>query len=104
MWLAAIEDAGDIGQELLREGLAATEDTPVETIMGETWYRMFGVAGGGNLDYLCHSGEVGQWLFDEGLNTTVIEIVGYTDITDDLPNYVVTGDYVADMSGEWNWL
>jgi hypothetical protein len=104
MWLNVIEDAGDIGQELLREGLAATEDDPMTTILGDTWYRMFGTNGGGNMDYLCHTGEVGQWLFNVGANTTMIEVVGYEDITDDLPNYVVTGDFLFPMTGLWNWL
>lgn len=105
MWLQAIEEAGDLGQEDLRENLAATEATPYTTVLGETWYRMFGGGlGGGNMDYLCHTGEIGQWLWNEGANSTIIEIVGYPDITDDLPNYVVTGDFAFPMTDQWNWL
>jgi len=44
---------------------------------------MFG-DGGGMLAYQSHTGEIGQW------QNGYVEIVGYEDIADDLPNYVVT--------------
>jgi len=99
MWQQCVEDVGYVDQQLLREALAATETTPVDTIMGETWYRMYGAPGygGGNLDYLCHTGEVGQW------QSAVMEIVGASDVTDDLPNYIATGDFNL-MKDDWNWL
>ena len=99
MWQQCVEDVGYVDQQLLREALAATETTPVDTIMGEAWYRMYGAPGygGGNLDYLCHTGEVGQW------QSAVMEIVGASDVTDDLPNYIATGDFNL-MKDDWNWL
>lgn len=98
MWLQAIENAGDIGQELLREGLAATKDDPMTTILGETWYRMASANGGGNMDYLCHTGEIGQW------QSGGIEIVGYPGITSDLPNYKTTANFIFPMTDKWAWL
>jgi hypothetical protein len=101
MWLAAIEEVGYVDQELIRDALAAFEDDPIPTIVAEeTWYRMYGAPGegGGNLDYLCHTGEIGQWQAGE------FETVGYDGITDDLPNYVVTGDLMFPMTDNWGWL
>jgi hypothetical protein len=100
MWLEAVERVGYVDQELLRDALAGLEDDPVDTILGECWFRMYGAPGegGGNLDYLCHLGEVGQWQSGE------FETVGYEGITDDLPNYVVTADFMFPMTDLWNWL
>jgi len=50
------------------------------------------------LDYLCHTGEIGQWQSGE------FETAGYEGITDDLPNYVVTADLIFPMTDLWNWL
>jgi len=100
MWLEAVERVGYVDQELLRDALAGLEDDPADTILGETWFRMYGAPGegGGNLDYLCHIGEIGQWQSGE------YETVGYEGITDDLPNYVVTADFIFPMTDLWNWL
>ncbi|GAF68812.1 unnamed protein product, partial [marine sediment metagenome] len=100
MWLEAVESVGYVDQELLRDALTALEDDPADTILGETWFRMYGTPGegGGNLDYLCHIGEVAQWQSGE------FETVGYEGITDDLPNYVVTADLIFPMTDLWNWL
>jgi hypothetical protein len=101
MWLEAVEKVGYVDQELLRDALAAFEDDPIPTILAdETWFRMYGTSGegGGNLDYLCHTGEIGQW------QSGIYETVGYEGITDDLPNYVVTGDFMFPMTDQWNWL
>jgi len=101
MWLEAVESVGYVDQELLRDALAAFESgPPATTILGDTWFRMYGVnaTGGGNLDYLCHTGEIGQWQSGE------FETVGYEGITDDLPNYVVTADFMFPMTDQWNWL
>jgi len=100
MWLEAVERVGYVDQELLRDALAAFEDDPADTILGECWFRMYGASGegGGNLDYLCHLGEVAQW------QSGVFETVGYEGITDDLPNYVVTADFMGNMTDQWNWL
>jgi hypothetical protein len=100
MWLEAVERVGYVDQEKLRDALAAFEDDPADTILGECWFRMYGAQGegGGNLDYLCHTGEIGQW------QSGVFETVGYEGITDDLPNYVVTADFMFPMTDLWNWL
>ena len=100
MWLEAVERVGYVDQELLRDALAALADDPADTILGECWFRMYGThgEGGGNLDYLCHTGEIGQW------QSGVYETVGYEGITDDLPNYVVTADFMFPMTDKWNWL
>jgi len=100
MWLEAVERVGYVDQEKLRDALAGLEDDPADTILGECWFRMYGASGegGGNLDYLCHLGEIGQW------QSGVYETVGYEGITDDLPNYVVTADFVFPMTDQWNWL
>lgn len=100
MWLEAIERVGYVDQELLREALAGLEDDPANTILGECWFRMYGDPGegGGNLDYLCHTGEIGQW------QSGVYETVGYEGITDELPNYVVTADFMFPMTDKWDWL
>ena len=101
MWLAAVESVGYVDQELIRDALAAFEDDPMETVMAdETWFRMYGTPGngGGNLDYLCHTGEIGQW------QSAAFQTLGYEGITDDLPNYVVTGDFMFPMTDLWKWL
>ena len=100
MWLEAVESVGYVDQELIRDALAAFEDDPAETILGETWYRMYGTPGygGGNFDYLCHTGEIAQW------QSGTFETVGYDGITADLPNYLVTADFVFPMTDKWGWL
>ena len=100
MWLEAVESVGYVDQELLRDALAAFEDDPADTVLGDCWFRMYGAhgEGGGNLDYLCHTGEIAQWQSGE------FETVGYEGITNDLPNYVVTGDLMFPMTDLWNWL
>ena len=100
MWLEAVERVGYVDQELLRDALAAFKDDPADTVLGECWFCMYGASGegGGNLDYLCHLGEIGQWQSGE------FETVGYDGITDDLPNYVVTADLMFPMTDLWNWL
>jgi hypothetical protein len=100
MWLETVERVGYVDQEELRDALAALEDDPADTILGDCWFRMYGASGegGGNLDYLCHLGEIGQW------QSGVFETVGYEGITDDLPNYVITADFMFPMTDLWNWL
>jgi hypothetical protein len=100
MWLEAVERVGYVDQELLREALAGLEDDPADTILGDCWFRMYGAngEGGGHLDYLCHTGEIGQW------QSGVYETVGYEGITYELPNYVITADFMFPMTDKWNWL
>jgi len=57
---------GSTDQDALREVLATTK---LQTVLGETWFTMFG-DGGGLLAKECHPGEIGQW--QDG----VCEIVG----------------------------
>jgi ABC-type branched-subunit amino acid transport system substrate-binding protein len=98
MWQDAVEEVGQvvggkfvIDQDDFRNQLASYCDagSGVATVLGTTWYHMFGAnaTGGGILDYYCHTGEIGQW--QDGY----VEIVGYTGIKDDLPNYVVTANF-----------
>lgn len=84
IWKAAIEEAGTLDQDAVRDVLATTQ---LETVLGPTWFTMFG-EGGGMLAYECHTGEIGQW------QNGVCEIVGYTGIEEDLPNYKVTADFI----------
>jgi hypothetical protein len=101
MWLAAVEEVGYVDQTLLRDALAGFEDDPIPTILAdETWFRMYGAPGygGGNLDYLCHTGEIAQW------QSGVFETVGYEGITAALPNYIVTADFIYPMTDNWAWL
>jgi hypothetical protein len=87
MWQAAVESVGYVDQDEVRDALAGFSETnPAETVLGDTWYTMFG-NGGGILAYECHTGEIGQW------NNGQVEIVGYANITDDLPNYVTTASF-----------
>jgi branched-chain amino acid transport system substrate-binding protein len=83
MWQAAVEEVGEVDQDAIRDALATGNFT---TVLGDTWYTMFG-SGGGILAYECHTGEVGQW------QNVMVETVGYEGITDDLPNYVVTANF-----------
>jgi len=66
----------------------------------ETWFRMYGTPGngGGQTDYLCHTGEVGQW------QSAAFETIGYEGITDDLPNYITTAEFMFPMTDQWNYL
>ena len=100
IWQNAVEEVGQVGepagdflrlvvdQDELRDELASYNSyaNGVDTVLGRTWYTMFG-DGGGILAYECHPGEVGQW--QDGY----VEIIGYGNITDDLPNYVVTANF-----------
>jgi len=66
MWKAAIEEAGTLDQNVIREILATKH---LETVLGDTWFTMFG-DGGGLMAKECHPGEIGQWQND------VYEVVG----------------------------
>jgi branched-chain amino acid transport system substrate-binding protein len=63
-WKQAIEKAGTLDQDTIRE-LLATEK--FDTVLGETWYE------NGLLAKDCHTGEIGQWV------NGVYEVVGPTD-------------------------
>jgi hypothetical protein len=112
MWLAAVEDVGELDSVAIRNTLASYSPTnPAQTVFGDTWFTVFGEdpvtgqpnqSGGGVMDYMCHTGEIGQWQRVDG--TSIMEIVGYDGITDDLPNYSVTGDFKFPMTDQWFWL
>jgi branched-chain amino acid transport system substrate-binding protein len=75
MWKGAIEKAGTLDQDAVREVLAsATVDDPVETVLGPTWFE------NGLLAKEAHAGEIGQWI--DG----VFEVVG--------PRDKATGEFV----------
>jgi ABC-type branched-subunit amino acid transport system substrate-binding protein len=72
IWQHAIEAVGYVqdggfmvDQDALKDELHKYKDetSGVNTVLGKTWYSFFGTggAGGGILDYLCHTGEIGQW-------------------------------------------
>jgi len=68
MWKAAIEKAGTLDQEKIREVIAAASaENPLETVLGPTWFD------NGLLAKECHPGEIGQWI------NGVFEVVGPTD-------------------------
>lgn len=113
MWQYAVEDVGELDSVAIRNILASYDSgDPADTVFGDTWFAVFPEAGGnstartggGVMDYMCHTGEIGQWQLFEAGNTSIMEVVGYTDITDDLPNYCVTGDFQFPMTDEWYWI
>jgi branched-chain amino acid transport system substrate-binding protein len=69
-WKAAIEKAGTLDQEKIRD-ILATEH--FDTVLGDTWFTIFGEKGGGLMAKESHPGEVGQWV--DG----VYEVVGPFD-------------------------
>lgn len=85
IWQKAVEDIGYVNQDKLKDALKTGTFNTILSPM--TTYKMFG-AGGGLLDYKTHTGEIGQW------QNGYIEIVGYTGITSDLPNYKVTAPFI----------
>jgi branched-chain amino acid transport system substrate-binding protein len=89
IWQHAVEAVGYVDQDKLKDELRSynSEASGVDTILGKTWYTIFG-DGGGILAYECHTGEIGQWI------NGVFEIIGYEGVTTDLSRYAVTGDYV----------
>jgi branched-chain amino acid transport system substrate-binding protein len=56
-WKSALEKVGKVDQKALRDALA---NERLDTVLGETWFTMFG-DGGGILAKECHPGEIGQW-------------------------------------------
>jgi hypothetical protein len=113
MWKYAVEDAGNLDSAEVRAALASyTSEDPASTCFGDTWYAVFpdwagestARTGGGVMDYLCHTGEIGQWQLNVGLNTSVMEVVGYAGITTPLPNYCMTGDFQFPMTDLWYWI
>jgi branched-chain amino acid transport system substrate-binding protein len=68
MWKAAIETAGTLDQEKVRDVIAAASpENPLETVLGPTWFE------NGLLAKEAHAGEIGQWI------NGVYEVVGPVD-------------------------
>jgi len=61
MWKAAIEKAGNLDQNTIRDILTNDHLT---TVLGETWFE------NGLMAEACHPGEIGQWI------NGVYEVVG----------------------------
>jgi branched-chain amino acid transport system substrate-binding protein len=67
-WKAAIEKAGTLDQEVVRDVIAsASPDDPIDTVLGPTWFE------NGLLAKEAHAGEIGQWI------NGVYEVVGPPD-------------------------
>lgn len=100
MWKEAVEEVGDLDNTAIRDVMASfSASNPASTCFGDTWYRVFGNGyGGGIVDYLCQTGQIGQW------QSGIFEITGYDGINDDLPNYDITSDFMFPMTDEWAWL
>lgn len=100
MWKCAVEAAGNIDPENVRDALASfSPENPAQTVFGDTWFTVFGDGlGGGILAYECHTGEIGQW------QSGMVEIIGYDGINATLPNYCVTANTTYPMTDLWGWL
>ena len=108
MWKTAVEEVGDLDNTAIRDVMASfSESNPCSTCFGDTWYRVFGKdpitgapnqAGGGIVDYMCMTGQIGQW------QSGIFEITGYDGINNNLPNYDATADFMFPMTDEWAWL
>jgi len=103
MWKVAVETVGHLNAgytTAMRNVLASFNSTnPCTTVIGNTWYRMFGAggAGGGVMDYLCMPGQVGQW------QSNYVEIVGASNVTAVIPKYSRTANVTYPMTGMWGW-
>jgi hypothetical protein len=101
MWAQAVEEVGNLDAgytDEVRDVLVGfTESDPATTVIGDTWYRIFGDGdGGGVMDYLAMPGQVGQW------QNSYVEIIGPS--TPVYPKYDATSPYIYPMTGGWNWL
>jgi branched-chain amino acid transport system substrate-binding protein len=68
IWKAAIETAGTLDQEKVRDVIAAASpEKPLTTVLGPTWFE------NGLLAKEAHAGEIGQWI------NGVYEVVGPVD-------------------------
>jgi hypothetical protein len=117
MWKYAVEDVGDLDSVAIRNVLASySSSSAASTVFGSTWFAVWpeaaggnftGTTGGGVMDYLCHTGEIGQWQELVGANTSIMEIVGPGDegeAVTGLPNYDITANFKYPMTDEWYWI
>ncbi|MBA7619849.1 hypothetical protein ES703_27190 [subsurface metagenome] len=81
IWQEAIEETGTLDQDVLRDYIATHH---FDTILGDTYFEMFGEGGGGLMVKETHPGEIGQW------QNGVVEIVGGGP----WPNTVTTADFI----------
>jgi len=113
IWKYAVEDVGELDSVAIRNVIAAYDsDNPAQTVFGDTWFAVWpeygggvGRTGGGVMDYMCHTGEIGQWQVAGG--TSIMEIVGPANEGEPvggLPNYCVTGDFKFPMTDQWFWI
>jgi hypothetical protein len=108
MWKTAVEEVGELDNTAIRDVMASfSASNPCSTCFGDTWYRVFGKdpitgapnqAGGGIVDYMCMTGQIGQW------QSGIFEITGYDGINNNLPNYDATSDFMFPMTDLWDWL
>jgi hypothetical protein len=108
MWKTAVEEVGELDNTAIRDVMASfSASNPASSCFGDTWYRVFGEdpitgqpnqAGGGVVDYLCMTGQIGQW------QSGIFELTGYDGINDELPNYDATADFMFPMTDLWAWL
>jgi hypothetical protein len=103
MWAEAVETVGHLDAGYTAEVRSVlvgfNETNPCTTVLGDTWYEVLGGGlGGGVIDYQCMPGQIAQW------QNNYCEIVGYTDVTDDIPKYDVTAAFDYPYTGKWNWL
>jgi hypothetical protein len=80
IWVEAIEETGTLDNTVIRDYIATHH---FETILGDTWFEMFG-DGGGLMAKETHFGEIGQW------QNGTVEIVGGGD----WPATVITSEWV----------
>jgi len=81
IWEDAIVTTGTLDQDVLRDYIATHH---FDTILGDTYFEMFGEGGGGLMVKETHPGEIGQWM--DG----VCEIVGGGD----WPGVTLTADWI----------
>jgi len=81
IWEQAIEAAGTLDNDVLRDYIATHH---FDTILGDTYFEIFGDGGGGLLVKESHPGEIGQW------QNGTVEIVGGGD----WPSVTLTSDWV----------
>jgi ABC-type branched-subunit amino acid transport system substrate-binding protein len=101
LWQAAVEEVGhlDVGYSAeVRDVLASFNATnPCTTVIGDTWYEVFGGGlGGGVIDYECMPGQICQW------QSGYTEIVGPS--TPPYSKYDTTASFIYPMTGSWGWL
>jgi hypothetical protein len=91
MWQKAVENAGNLDSTAVRAELVKfSAANPVDTVLGDTWFTVFGNGnGGGILAYECHPGEIGQWINGE------YRVVGGND---------PTASFVYPNTDNWFWL